>query len=302
MSSQRQNAMPPRGDAAASGQVDYAPLLHWDEKALAFVADKVGQAVLAWAGEWTMSGQPTAGTPDTARASACIGPGPAHMCQAFRLHADTALDPSAGVWLVYEKAHAAQRAVQASDLVGQHVYGVETAAEPGSIAAELAQEALAHLVAALRAALAIEGGTEVFVLPASRTALPENAFRQWSGGVRVSLPGLDHLALYLGGTAAARLDPPKRQCPTVAKAPLVTLDAAVAPAALVLRAQLRPVELTLGQISSLQMGDVVVLPHGLDHPLEVTTGSKTLVCEAYLGRSDRHRSLEVLPRIAPRGA
>lgn len=302
MASHSHRAVPPRQGPVASERRDHAPLLHWDEPALAFVADKIGQAVLAWTDDWTAAAPPSAAMPDAARASACIGAPQAHACQAFRLHADSAQDPSEGAWLVYGKTHTVRRAIQPADLVGRQVYGDGPNVESGGIAAELGHEALAHLVMALRTALAIEGGVDGFDLPSSAATVPEGEFREWSGGVRVTLPGLDDLALYLGGMAVARLNPPKRKRPPAEKPRLTALDAAVGPAAAVLRAQLRSVELTLGQIRSLQVGDVVVLPHALDQALEVTADVGTLVCEAYLGRSGRHRSLEVLPLKEPLGA
>lgn len=280
---------------------DHAPLLHWDEQALAFIAHKVGEAMCAWAGEWAAVAEVASAMPGAAHAGACGGASRAYACPAFRLHADTAQAPSEGAWLVVEKAHADCRAIQPADLVGHLVYGA-AGAESGSLAAEIGREALTHLVTALRTALAIVGGADRFDLPSSATTLPQEVLREWAGGVRVTLPGLDDMALYLGGMAVARLNPPKRERRAAKKSPLTALGAAVGPATAVLRAQLRPVELTLGQIRSLQMGDVVVLPHALDQALEVRSDAGTLVCEAYLGRMDGHRSLEVLPLKVPRGA
>jgi len=274
---------------------DYAPLLHWDEQALGFIADKVGQAMFAWAGEWAVVTDAVATMPVAAHAGACSGAARAHGCPAFRLDAETAQAPSAGIWLVVEKTHTDWRTIQPADLVGHLMYGGGTGVGPGTIAAEVSQEALTHLVMALRTAIAIDGGAGGFDLSSSAMTLPQEVFREWAGGVRVTLPGLDDLALYLGGMAVARLDPPKRKRPAVEKPPLTALGTAIGPAATALRAQLRPVELTLGQIRSLQLGDVVVLPHALDQALEVRTDAGTLVCEAYLGRMGRHRSLEVLP-------
>jgi hypothetical protein len=274
---------------------DQASLLHWDDQALAFIAHKVGEAMVAWAGDWAAVAGVASAMPAAAHAGTCSAAARTHACPAFRLHADTAQAPSEGVWLVVEKAHTDCRAIQAADLVGHLMYGGSAGAEPGSIAAEIGQEALAHLVTALRTALAIVGAADGFDLPSSATTLPQDVLREWAGGVRVTLRGLDDLALYLGGMAVARLNPPKRKRPAGEKRPLVALGAAVGPAAAVLRAQLQPVELTLGQIRSLQLGDVVVLPHALDQALEVRTDGGTLVCEAYLGRMGRQRSLEVLP-------
>jgi hypothetical protein len=113
------------------------------------------------------------------------------------------------------------------------------------------------------------------------------------------MPGFDGLALFLSGPAVARLHPPKRAlAPQADKAALTPPTAAAASAQVVLKAQLRPVALTLGQIKSLQLGDIVLIPHPLDLPLQVMTDTGTHLCEAYLGQEAAHRSLELLPAQA----
>ncbi len=264
---------------------DYAPLRHWDELALAFVADKVGQALQGWRAQWSTA--PTPAAVET-RAAACILVPPERLGRGYRLQA-------AAAWLVWETSSDG-RAPQAAQLVGPLVYGGNGAVGQGSIAAELCREALAHLAAALRIALALDPEIAAGVdLESAAEPLPQAAFGVWSGGVRVSLPGLDGLALYLSGPTVARLNPPRRAAAPAHRPALSPIREAVGDAVVSLGAQLRPVELTLGQIGSLQVGDVVVLPHALDLPLQVVNGSGAMLCEAYLGCGDACRALELLP-------
>jgi hypothetical protein len=270
-----------------AGAADHAPLLHWDGQALAFVADKVAQAVARWRADWS----PAAAIPDStagrALAAAHVGGAGKQPCPALRLHA--------GAWLAHEGARPGERISQPAQLVGRQVFGAGARVEPGSIAAELAQEALAQLAAVLRIVLAAGSDADGFDLASAAGFLPQDEFREWSGGVRVALPGFDGLALYLTGATVARLNPPKRAVAAARKPPLVPLTDAAGKARMALQARLQPVELTLGQIRTLQLGDVVVLPHALDQPLQVRTGTGSLLCEAYLGRQGAHRSLELLP-------
>jgi hypothetical protein len=273
--------------------LDYAPLLHWDNDALAFVANKVAQALQQWREAWVLAAQATLGSP---LASAFVLTPATRTGRAFRLHAEAS---SAAAWLVGETLAVDGAMLDAAQLVGHPIYGSNARTEPDSIAAVLCREALAHLASALRSALALDADSSAgFTLGAS-DPLPHAAFREWAGGVRVTMPGFDGLALFLSGPAVARLHPPKRAlAPQADKAALTPPTAAAASAQVVLKAQLRPVALTLGQIKSLQLGDIVLIPHPLDLPLQVMTDTGTHLCEAYLGQEAAHRSLELLPAQA----
>lgn len=270
--------------------LDYAPLLHWNNDALAFVADKVAQALQQWREAWAPAAQARSIGPV---ASAFVLTPATRTGRAFRLHADAS---PAAAWLVAETLALDGAMPDAAQLVGQPIYGSNARTEPDSIAAGLCREALAHFASTLRSALALDADSSAsFTLEASE-ALPHVAFREWAGSVRVPLPGFDGLALFLSGPAVARLDPPKRVvAPQPDKAALTPLTAAATSAQVALKAQLRPVALTLGQIKSLQLGDIVLIPHALDLPLQVVTDTGTHLCDAYLGQAAAHRSLELLP-------
>lgn len=270
--------------------MDHTPLLHWDGQALAFVAEKVGQALQQWCADWAPAS--AAGTP---QASAWVAAPHERSGLALRLHADAPAAAQAGAWLVCETIAPGGRIPQAAQLVGRQVYGAGVEGGAGSIAAELCGEALAQLAGALRTVLALDAGPDAGFAPAAvADTLPHDAFREWAGGVRMPLPGFDGLVLYLSGPAVSRMAPPKRVHAPAGKLPLAPLNHAAEQARLSLSVQLQPVELTLGQITSLQAGDVVVLPHALDRPLQLMSGG-AILCEAYLGQAASQRALELLP-------
>ena len=273
------------------------PLLHWDDRALGVVGDKIGQALDRWCHAWCPA--PADASAGGAQATAWTAEPHGRPGVALRLHADPSQD-AAGAWLVCEQVPEGGAVPRAEQLVGPQLYGSGASVGPDSVAAEFCREALAALVAALRSVLLLDGGTGTGFDPAiAAGTLPAAAFRTWSGGVRIALPHVDTVALYLTGPAVARLDPPRHTPRPSNWAPLAPLTAAAAHTDVVLAARLHPVELTLGAIGSLRVGDVVVLPHALERPLDVVTADGAVLCEAYLGRVGPHRSLELLPRQAP---
>lgn len=276
----------------------YEPLLHWNDSALALIEDKVSRAIDQWRHAWSPASAGARGD-GAARAAAWAAEPHCRPCMALRLHADPSLD-AAGAWLVCEHVAEGGAVPHAEQLVGPWLYGSGAAVGPDSIAAEFCREALAAFVTVLRSALMLDGGSGTGFDPgAAAGSLPAAAFRAWAGGVRVALPHLDMVALYLSGPAVARLDPPRAAPLPTSWAPLTPLTAAAAQTDAVLAARLHAVELTLGAIGSLRVGDVVVLPHALERPLDVVTADGTVLCEAYLGRVGAHRSLELLPRHVP---
>lgn len=272
----------------------YEPLLHWNDLALALVEDKISRAIDQWSQAWSPAPGDGAGAQATAWAA-----GPHDRPRAaLRLHAEPSLD-AAGAWLVCEQMADGAAVPGAGQLVGPRLYGSGAGVEPDSIAAEFCREALAALVTALRSALMLDTGNGAAFDPAAAAGtLPPAAFRAWAGGVRIALPHFDTVAVYLTGPAVSRLDPPRSAPLPTSGAPLTPLTAAAAAADAVLAVRLHPVELTLGAIGSLRVGDVVVLPHALERPLDVVTADGAVLCEAYLGRLGAHRSLELLPRHA----
>ncbi|WP_459569040.1 FliM/FliN family flagellar motor switch protein [Cupriavidus sp. 8B] len=82
--------------------------------------------------------------------------------------------------------------------------------------------------------------------------------------------------------------------------PLTAMYSALNGYTVFVQAELEPVELELGLLAALRPGDVIRLPHSLDAPLLVRTHDGELLCEAFLGKVDAQRAVELLPRHPPR--
>ena len=120
----------------------------------------------------------------------------------------------------------------------------------------------------------------------------------WSGAVVVTLDwcGRD-LHLLIGGEAIEIFLQGQRAItpPAVAPpAPVVPVWDAVSGLAASVRAELEPVQLSLGAVKALRVGDVIELSHALDMPLLARTATGELLCEAFLGRTGEHRAIELL--------
>lgn len=175
----------------------------------------------------------------------------------------------------------------------------------GSLAEALADAAWQALREALEPVL---GSSASALLGTSgmQSDLLRSSLQAWSGAVRVRLRWPTHggcVWLHLESTLVERLSSGSTVNGTVTSAavqPLTPLTVAVQGRTVPLRIGLRGVELTLGTLQSLQVGDVLRLPHRLDEPLSVhAAGSSAAegvrpMCEAYLGLKDGHPAVELL--------
>ena len=133
--------------------------------------------------------------------------------------------------------------------------------------------------------------------------------KPWSGALQINLPwGAGRLALGLGGVQVQQLlerHAPQRllapQDPTKLPAQLdsprasvqVGLLQAVATHALQLRAELNTVELSLGQLHGLRVGDVVPLTHSLENPANIVSQEGRTICLGWLGQQSGHIAVEL---------
>ncbi len=126
--------------------------------------------------------------------------------------------------------------------------------------------------------------------------------RLWGGDIalRLQLRGAGSFDLWLrvDGDSAARLlrdqaRPAARALPPV-ETPVL---AAIAARSVTLRVELAPVEVDLGTLQSLRVGDVLTLPHRLEQPLDLHApdAPATVACTAYLGSRDGRRAVELIP-------
>lgn len=167
---------------------------------------------------------------------------------------------------------------------------------PGSVALELAQRAWDDWWQRLN----------------RRAGLPQAAQRSgpaasdwWSGKLQVRLT-------WCGGTLVLELEDEQVRAllenqapallapqPAPAAAPLAkkaNIAAALATRGIGLRAMLGGVELSLRQLQSLRVGDVVPLEHRLDEPALVESATAEPVCHGWLGQQDGHVAIEMVRR------
>lgn len=164
----------------------------------------------------------------------------------------------------------------------------DAAAGPGrprttraALASAIAAEAAEDLLGAICGSLGLDRSVQDVQLDA-------NIFRPWSGAVVVSVGWgqATPLRLLLDGNTAARLvaqpatGSSRRQAP---REELTAVKDACAGRRVSLQVSLSPCELELGALRSLQIGDIVPLPHRLDAPLQVTLAGDR-VCQAFLGK------------------
>lgn len=125
----------------------------------------------------------------------------------------------------------------------------------------------------------------------------------WSGSIDITFPWWGgHWQLQLDAASVQRVltkisadVPQPLQIPQGA---LVSATTALAAQPLKVTAEFSPITLTLGQIQSLRIGDVLPLQQRLDEPatLLLQTDTAYTVCSAWLGQSNGHMAAELSAR------
>ena len=134
----------------------------------------------------------------------------------------------------------------------------------------------------------------------------------WSGDLQIMVPWpFGVLALRMDGAQVAKLL--HHQCPEFATkradsaanansqvdgiavmAPIKhTILQALTLNVLRVRAEFQELELSLGQIQTLQVGDVVQIEHGLSEPVSMVMWDDQVLCSAWLGQQDGHVAVEL---------
>lgn len=159
-----------------------------------------------------------------------------------------------------------------------------------SMASQLAQQAWCALQEAWRGVCGI---APVALSDEAMAALAGR--RAWSGAVVLGFDDwvLD-FQLYLNAACAAALmhTPPRVQIPAFSQPPVTDFFDALQDASLLLRVALSDVEIDIGSLQSLALGDVIRLPHLLEAALNVHVGDD-IVCAAYLGQRQGQRAVEL---------
>jgi flagellar motor switch/type III secretory pathway protein FliN len=242
------------------------PLLAWSEAQLAQVAAMIEQAAAAWRSAWLPR--------DAGAARMTCGAAHELDAAARAPWALIGLEAGARAWL---------RGADSSARMMRELFGVDPRAGDAPVAHAVAGRAqsalLQDLVRAARLSPAAASGSA-----------GADLFARWSGAVIVTSVDTPAFELLLDGECVRRLVTTSVQAASLPAAQ--PLAEALADRKLPLRVELAGIELSLGTLAALRIGDVIPLPHGLDEPLHVTTGGAP-VCAAWLGRRHGHRAIEL---------
>jgi hypothetical protein len=275
------------------------PLRWWSQAQLGEVALALEKVLRAWEQDWALQ-QPHAAQ-DAVRCQMASSSGAA--ASSWKAAAlDDACEPACELW--WDIAAGGQRADPVLLLVDALF---NTSVEPSALsaqgavselAAEAARAAWSDLWTRIGQALALPVAVTAPAMQADSLATLQPAaslFQAWSGAIAIGLHwcGQEMRILLGGGEAAALLARDKPAGSAPAK-PLSPVWHAVAAQACPVRAELAPVQLTLGAIKSLRVGDVIELQHTLDRPLVAKTADGGVLCEAFLGRLGERRAIELL--------
>lgn len=134
-----------------------------------------------------------------------------------------------------------------------------------------------------------------------RSSLPVRLAQPWSGAVWLSIDwGGHHFVLVMDFSCATRLLSSRDAVSTDAENTVASAGAGLVPVltalsgeTLCVSAELSPIELDLGALTGLRIGDVVRIPHALETPLLVRVNDGTPLFQGFLGRLDEHKALEL---------
>lgn len=246
--------------------------------ALRAVETALTRAAAAWAGEWGIA--PSALHLSVARAwEASPGKAPATFGQYAQAN-------GRGMWIASGPDVVAeiQKCLFAAD--GAHA---PPPAGPASLAPAAAAQACDALIDALcRAALVVHQDVAREV----DRDVPARTWRRGSGAALVELTlGRQRCRFLLDGEAVQAL-----QAPPAALAPLAAVDhgAALAAVPVALQVTAGAARVSLGNLMSLAVGDVVRLDTAIDAPVALATLAGEPLFHAYLGRSGDSVAVELV--------
>jgi hypothetical protein len=275
------------------------PLRWWSDAQLGEVALALEKALRAWEQDWGLQ-QPHAAQDAVRCAMASVGAQASASWKPVVL--DAALEPACELW--WDIAAGGARADPVLLLVDALF---NTSVEPSAlsahgavseVAAEAARAAWSDLWARIGQSLAVRVAITAPAMQADSLPTLQPAaslFRPWSGAIVITLHWCaQEMRILLGGSEAAALLACETPAPAASTKPLAPVWHAAARHECTVRAEFAPVELTLGAIKSLRVGDVVELSHTLDRPLVAKTAEGGVLCEAFLGKLGERRAIELL--------
>lgn len=186
------------------------------------------------------------------------------------------------------------------------LFGVDT--NPAShsdpvVASGVGRDAVNDWCARLRHWLGMEeGGAAPSLAQCAQSSLPTELVQPWSGAVLLTVDWYgDSFQLVIDFTHATRLLGPRAATTDGVTAErgseslLTPVLSALSAEPLSMTIELNPIELDLGTLTSLQVGDVIRIPHALETPLLVRADDGALLYQAFLGRLDDQKAIELFP-------
>ncbi len=245
------------------------PLAWWSASQLESAADKVRQALAPCVKAWL--GVVVTTADKTAMLAHEVASAKAQAWQSIGSHS------GGGAWIATPPDPAAQ--------LGRLMFGSSGSAHAG-IAEAIAHRAWTAMPDALRAGLGLDA--------TNPSGQPDaSLFAPWSGAVIVTLQAPFPLHVLLEAACVQALVPVRGHASASPTAPLVDMVRALATQRATLRVELHGCELDLGSLAGLRVGDVLPLPHDLEHPLILSTHEGTPVCTGYLGRHGAVKAIEL---------
>lgn len=161
----------------------------------------------------------------------------------------------------------------------------------GPVGIALAEEVLADLQQVFIGAFGPKGG----LVGTNHLHVQQPQASVWSGAVRLCLriDSVITILLHLGAVRVDALAPRSSLSSQMQGAPIAPIHDAIANRKVKLDLQLESVELSLGQLQVLTLGDVLLLPHALDRPLRLMTDDGVTLCEGYLGQKRGVKAVEL---------
>lgn len=140
------------------------------------------------------------------------------------------------------------------------------------------------------------------LLPESMSPQPlrDEWLLPWSGAVwvRLDMPETACWIAISSNTMERLIAANRKSLPKASPdARLTLLEKALAPQTIQLEAQLQPIPLSVADLVSLQVGDVLRTAHPLDQPLLLVDSKCSLVSHGFLGRLSQRRALSLAPMV-----
>jgi hypothetical protein len=160
------------------------------------------------------------------------------------------------------------------------------------IAGEIADAAWRDLIARMRNLLKMP---EVSALAISAAAIPADDCKRWNGAVQIELPWCDAIMfMHLNSVCVEAIAPARAPAPSVpAHEPFVQLMHALGNQVLSVSAEMSSIDISIGDLQSLRVNDVVLFNHRLDEPVSIRIKEGGNFAHGFLGKSRGNWAVEL---------